>query len=52
MEKTSVKRAAPEVAGDDATRMYPSNQLKAPVREFKDTFSAVGVVQEMFSLGK
>jgi hypothetical protein len=52
MEKTTEKTAATDTSGDDFVRMYPSNQLREPVRSFDDTFSAVVVVQEMFSLKK
>ncbi|MGM4991301.1 hypothetical protein [Tardiphaga sp. 841_E9_N1_2] len=41
------KKALPK-AGDKVVRMYPNNGLKQPVRKYKDTFSAIDVVKEMF----
>jgi hypothetical protein len=46
MDRTD-KKALPK-AGDKVVRMYPNNGLKEPVRSYKDTFSAVAVVKEMF----
>jgi hypothetical protein len=46
MQRTDKK--APAKSGDKVVRMYPNNGLKRPVRKYKDTFSALTVVKEMF----
>lgn len=33
-------------------RMYPDSELKKPVRAYKDTFSAVTLIKQMFRLSK
>ncbi len=48
MSNTSEKRTSPETAGDELVRMYPSNQLKAQLRDPKDTLSAFTVLKETF----
>lgn len=34
--------------GHDAVRMYPNNNLKAPVREFSDTFSGYDLLRATY----
>jgi hypothetical protein len=46
MNRTDKK--APAKSGDKVVRMYPNNVLKKPVKKYKDTFSAVTVLKEMF----
>jgi hypothetical protein len=42
------KKTAPDAAGDDSVRMYPSNQLKEQVRDPKEAFSAFSVLKDTF----
>jgi len=35
--------------GREAVRMYPHNTLKAPVRNFEDTFSGYDLLRETYS---
>jgi hypothetical protein len=49
---TTVTRPTSPKGGEKASRMYPRNELKQPVRSFEDTFSAVEVVKGQFCLGR
>lgn len=48
MDMKTGKMAAQVLSGDDLVRMYPSNQLKAQVRDPKESLSAFKVLKETF----
>lgn len=46
---TDTQKKVPSVAANEKpVRMYPANQLKAPVRKFSDTFRAVSLYEAKY----
>lgn len=48
MTDTQVKKVASVAVTDKPVRMFPSNQLKEPVRSFEDTFHAVNLYEQKY----